>query len=85
MKYSDLYWKIFNFSARRIVAIGFVLVGVVLAGYGVFGLLPGGTVQVNGVPSNDLVLRWAAVVLPLAVACFGVALYKAAPYVAKEE
>jgi hypothetical protein len=85
MKYSDLHWKIFNFLVRRIVAVGFVAVGLILTLYGLPSLLPGGIVLVDGVPSDNLVLRWVAVILPLVLALFGIALFRAQPYVPSKE
>ena len=78
--FATAYWKIFNFVVRRVVAVGFVLVGIVVGGFGVPALLPGGTTQVDGVPSDDLVLRLAVVLLPLLVTVLGVALYRAEPF-----
>ena len=40
-------------------------------------LLPGGKVMVDGVPSDDFVVRAAAVLLPLFVALLGIALFRA--------
>lgn len=52
-----------------------------LAIYGIPNLLPGGTVHVDGIPSDDLVFRWVSVLLPLLVVVLGIALFKAAPFV----
>jgi hypothetical protein len=76
----DLYWKLFNFLVRRVVAFGFIAIGLLVAASGVNGLFPGGSVQVNGVPSDDLVLRVALVLLPLLVVVLGVALYRVKPF-----
>jgi hypothetical protein len=76
-----LYWRFFNFAARRVVAPAFILGGCVVALSQVGALLPGGTVLVDGSPSSDLVFRLAAVLLPLLVAALGVALYRAKPFV----
>jgi hypothetical protein len=81
MKYSDHHWKAFNFLVRRIVALGFVAVGLILTLYGLPNLLPGGTILVDGISSDDLVLRWVSVLLPLVLALFGVALFRIQPYV----
>lgn len=80
MTYSEFHWKLFNFLARRVIAVGFVVGGSVLAGYGVSNVLPGGTVLVNGIPSDDLVFRWVTFLLPLLFVPFGIALFKAAPF-----
>ncbi len=44
----------------------------------VSNILPGGTVLVDGIPSDDLVFRWVTFLLPLILVPFGVALFKAA-------
>jgi hypothetical protein len=74
------YWKLLNFLVRRVVATGFVAVGLLVAATGLPGLLPGGSVQVNGAPSDDMVLRVAVVLLPLLVSALGLALYRVRPY-----
>jgi hypothetical protein len=75
-----VYWRIFNFLARRIVALGFVFVGLIVAMANVQSALPGGTINVNGVPSDDLVFRLAAVFLPSLVSGLGVALFFVTPF-----
>jgi uncharacterized BrkB/YihY/UPF0761 family membrane protein len=81
MKYSESHWKLFNLLTRRLMAFSFILGGLVLAIYGVPSVLPGGTVLVEGVPSDDLVFRWLVVLLPLLVVFLGIALYRVAPFV----
>ncbi len=80
-----LHWRLFNFLARRIVAPGFVVVGFLLAAFNIPSLFPGGTINVDGIPSNDIVMRLFAVVLPLVVAVMGVAMFKAKPYLPPEQ
>jgi hypothetical protein len=77
----SLYWRFFNFLVRRVVAVGFVVVGSILAVVNLPSLLPGGTIHVDGSPSSDIVLRVVAVLLPIVVAALGVALYRVAPFV----
>lgn len=74
------YWRVFNVLVRRIVAVVFAVGGVVVALASVHAILPGGTVNVDGVPSTDLVFRWSAVLLPLVVATLGVALFRVKPF-----
>jgi hypothetical protein len=81
MTYSEIHWKLFNFLTRRVMAVGFVVAGAVLAGFGVPNILPGGMVLVNGIPSDDLVFRWVSFLLPLIFVPFGIALFKVAPFV----
>ena len=76
----NMYWSILNFVVRRVVALGFIAIGLLVAASGAPGLLPGGSVQMNGAPSDDLVLRMAFVLLPLLVAVLGVALYRVKPF-----
>lgn len=74
------YWRIFNFVVRRVVAVAFAVGGLVITLANISAVLPGGHIGFNGIPSTDLVLRWAAVVLPLVVAALGVALYRVRPF-----
>lgn len=77
----SLYWRFFNFVVRRVVASAFVVGGCIVAAADTPALLPGGTIPVNGGPTDDLVFRLASVGMPLLVAIFGVALYRAKPFV----
>jgi hypothetical protein len=77
---SSAYWKVFNFCVRRVLAVLFILGGLFGAVTGIPVLFRGGTVPVNGVPSDDLGLRLAFVLLPLLAALAGIALYRAPPY-----
>ncbi len=74
------YWRVFNFLVRRIVAVVFAVGGLVMALVSVGAILPGGTINVDGVASTDLVFRWSAVLLPLVVATLGVALFRVKPF-----
>lgn len=80
MTYSNFHWKVLNFLVRRVVAIGFVTAGLVLVIYGLPNVLPGGTVLLNGVPTDDLVFRWVSILLPSLFIVFGIFLFKAAPF-----
>ena len=72
-----LYWRLFNFLVRRVVAVGFVAVGLVLCLWFFPSLIdPNGTIPVNGVPQSDLFYRLVAVVLPALVAGLGVLLFR---------
>lgn len=83
--YEKFHFAVVNFLARRVVGPGFVVVGTLLAGDNLSGLLPGGTTLVEGVPSDDLVLRWVAVFFPALVAVLGLALFRAKPYLPKSD
>lgn len=74
------HWRVFNFMVRRVMAVGFVFVGLVLVAYGLPTLLPGGTIKVNGVPSDDMVYRLFGTLMPLVACVLGVALYRTRPY-----
>ncbi len=74
---------IFNFFARRIFGPSCVFVGTILALTNIGAILPGGTINMNGAPTDDLVLRIFAVVWPSVMAVLGVALYRAKPYAPK--
>lgn len=77
----SLYWRIFNFLVRRVIAVGFVVVGSIVGVVNLPSLLPGGTINVDGLPSGDIVLRLATVLLPVIVAGFDIALYRVAPFI----
>jgi len=74
------YWRIFNFLVRRVVAMAFAVGGILIALDSVHAVLPGGTINFNGLPTSDLVLRWSAIVVPLVVTALGVALYRVKPF-----
>jgi hypothetical protein len=79
-----LYWRVFNFMVRRVVAVGFVVVGGLIAISNVPSLVdPDGTVLVNGQPQSDLFYRIFVVVLPAVIAVLGVLLYRSAPFAPK--
>ncbi len=52
-----------------------------MAVLGISNILPGGTVLVDGTPSDDLVFRWVTFLLPLLFVPIGIALFKVAPFV----
>jgi hypothetical protein len=80
MKIHKLYWQFLNFLIRRIVAVGFVFGGIVLFVYGVPSILPGGIVQFNGQPTDDMVFRIFSALFPLVVVVLGIFLFRAKPY-----
>lgn len=74
------YWRFFNFLTRRVMASCFMFGGLILFIYGVPNLLPGGTVQVNGQPTDDIVFRLFSVLFPLIMTVLGIFLFRANPY-----
>ena len=62
------------------MALGFVIAGLILAVAALPNLLPGGTVQYNGAPTDDMVFRFTSVVFPLIVSLLGVLLFRAEPF-----
>ena len=64
----SLYWRMFNFLTRRIVAPSFAVGGIIVGLSNIGSVLPGGMVNINGVPSDDLIMRWTGVVMPLSLA-----------------
>ena len=76
----SMYWRIFNFLVRRVVAVGFIVVGLAVGLMSLPALLPGGTVNIDGSPTSDIALRLVSVFLPLVVGALGVALYRAVPF-----
>lgn len=79
-----LYWDFLNFLARRVVAVSFIVGGTVMGMIGSGYLLPGATVLVDGSPSDDLVMRLFAALMPWVVMGLGVLLYRVAPYYPKD-
>jgi hypothetical protein len=75
-----LYWRSFNFLTKRIMAPCFIIGGFVIFIYGVPNILPGGTVQLNGQPTDDMIIRLFSVLMPLIMSVSGVFLFRAKPY-----
>lgn len=73
------YNRFLFFLIRRVVAPGFVLFGSLLTLVNLPSLAPGATIEFNGVPTDDLVIRSISVLMPLVVAILGVMLYRAKP------
>ena len=78
--YERAHWAAFNFIARRVVGPAFFLGGLLLGGSNVPSVLPGGVIEFNGAPNDDLVLRLLAVLLPFLLSALGLALTFAPPY-----
>lgn len=83
-RFEKLYWRAFNFAIRRILAVWFIIAGTFMALVAIPNLLPGATIQVDGRPSDDMVLRVTMVLLPLILSGFGIAFYRAKPYEPKD-
>jgi phosphoribosylcarboxyaminoimidazole (NCAIR) mutase len=67
------YTRVFNLMVRRVVAVGFVIVGLIGALSSLPALIdPNSSIPVNGVPDRDIVYRVIAVTLPAVMAVFGV-------------
>lgn len=62
------------------MALGFIFGGFILFIYGIPNILPGGTVQLNGEPTDDIVFRLFSALFPLIVVVLGVFLFRAKPY-----
>lgn len=75
-----LYWDFVNFLTRRVVAISFIAGGTAMGIMGSGYLLPGATVLVNGSPSDDLVMRLFAALMPWVMMALGVLLYRVAAF-----
>lgn len=75
-----LYWRFLNFLIRRVVATAFVSGGIILFIYGMPSILPGGTVQVNGEPTDDMVFRFFSALFPLVLVVLGIFLFRAKTY-----
>jgi len=75
MTFSASYWKLFNFLVRRVVAAGFIIVGLIVSYFGVNDLIAENPRQ------TDHVVRWITVLMPLLVVALGVLLARTTPYV----
>ena len=51
----------------------------------VSNILQGGTVLVNGIPSDDLIFRYVTFLLPLLLVPIGIALFRVAPFVPQKK
>jgi len=70
---------LFSFLARRIGGPAFAIGGAFLSLSSIDILLPGGTVMMDGVPTDDIVLRAFAVLFPGVIAVLGVAMSLSKP------
>jgi hypothetical protein len=81
MNVQRTYWRVFNFMVRRVVAVMFVIVGLIGALSSLPALFnPNGFIPVNGIPDRDIVYRIIAFALPAVMAVFGVLIYRAKPF-----
>lgn len=62
------------------MATAFISGGFILFLYGVPSILPGGSAQLNGQPTDDMVIRFFSAFFPLIVVVMGVFLFRAKPY-----
>lgn len=75
-----LFWKIFNVCAR-VIGVMFVVIGGGVSVWGVSLLLqPNSTIALNGVSTNDFVLKIIVVVVPLLLVLLGTLLIRAPCY-----
>lgn len=79
MNYTERRFKVLNIFSRRVLAPGVIIVGTILALYGVRYLMAEATINVNGVPTDDLVMRIVGVAMPLLAVVFGLLLFRAKP------
>jgi hypothetical protein len=79
MSYTEWHSRFVSFLVRRVIAPGFIIIGSIVAIYDTRYLMPGATIPVNGVPSDDLIYRIVSVVVPLLVLGVGILLYRAPP------
>jgi uncharacterized membrane protein len=82
-RYEKNHWKVFNFLAK-FVGWGFLVVGSVIGTYFLFSVfVVGNTVDVNGVPSSDIVNRSVVVILPYVMVLLGFLMVRAKPHYPK--
>jgi len=79
-KFEEWFWRVFNFLARRVVAVVFMIGGTLGALFTLPLLFPGGMISVNGVPTDDFGMRLIGFLAFLFVAVAGVALFRARPF-----
>lgn len=79
MSFLSAYYRILDFAVRRISALMCIIWGSVIALINILYLLPGGQIEVNGVPTSDLFWRIFGVVFPILFVIIGIALFKAKP------
>jgi hypothetical protein len=75
--------RMFDFFARRVFALACIIVGTILSLNSIGTIFSGGAINMNGAPTDDIVLQGFAVLWPLVIAVLGVALYRAKPLRAK--
>jgi hypothetical protein len=81
MEWRGAYLRGFNFVVHRVFAVACVVIGSVVSLSWVPSLLdPNGSISVNGVAESGLFYRLLAVLIPAAVAAFGVVLYRLRPW-----
>lgn len=71
---------LFSVLVRRVVGPCFFAGGIIIAGYSIFALATGGTVSVDGQPTNDWVFVAISILLPAIVAILGLFLFRAEPH-----
>jgi hypothetical protein len=62
------------------MALGFIFGGFILFIYEAPDILPGGTVQLNGQPTDDIVIRLFSALFPLIMMVLGIFLFRVKPY-----
>ncbi len=78
--FQEWFWRIFNFLARRVVAVVFMIGGTLGSLFALPQLFPGGKISVNGIPTDDFGMRLIGFLAFLFVAVAGVALFKSRPF-----
>ena len=72
----DWYELILSFAIRRVFALGCIGVGGVLGLLNLQYLVPGATIEVNGEPTGDIVIRLLSVIFPVFATLFGIFLFR---------
>ena len=82
-KFTLIYWRVFNLLSK-VAGFAFLVGGFIVGSYFLPSLVgSSGAVNVNRVPSSDLVYLLLAVLLPYMVAVLGFFLIRARPYYPK--
>ncbi len=71
--------QVLDFVGRRVISVIFAIGGTILAVVNLRFLLPGATMEFDGKPTDDIVLRTVAFVFPLVIAVLGVLMYRVPP------
>ena len=80
-----MYLRFFNIFVRRVVAITWIVIGLIITCANLPLLLPGATIEIDGARTDDLVYRACAVLIPFLGVVAGVLFFRSKPYRPQEQ